>query len=69
MDEEVVTELIQGDLNINKLKQELAIIADEGEGRKSMINSYSELRKKLGGKGASTKTAKSMLTIMDKGQR
>ncbi|MCB0465559.1 MAG: lipid-A-disaccharide synthase, partial [Aequorivita sp.] len=57
MDREVVTELIQGDLNKKRLKKELDIILDEYERTKFFINYY-ELEKKLGGRGASDKTAK-----------
>ena len=57
MDREVVTELIQGDLNKKRLKKELDIILDAYERTKFFINYY-ELEKKLGGRGASDKTAK-----------
>ncbi|MFT5846454.1 lipid-A-disaccharide synthase [Psychroserpens sp.] len=56
MDREVVTELIQGDLNTNRLKKELTRILDE-DIRKKLFNDYYDLEKKLGGKGASEKTA------------
>ena len=57
MDREVVTELIQGDLNTKQLKKELTKILDE-DIRKKLFSDYYELEKKLGGKGASEKTAK-----------
>ncbi len=56
MDQEVVTELIQNDFNAKNLKLELTKILDEFERTKFFINYY-ELEKKLGGKGASEKTA------------
>lgn len=56
MDREVVTELIQGDLNTKRLKRELEIILDENERIKFFIDYY-DLEKKLGGKGASMKAA------------
>ena len=56
MDKEVVTELIQNDFNTKRLKAELANILDDDERIKFFINYY-ELEKKLGGKGASDKTA------------
>ena len=56
MDKEVVTELIQNDLNKRRLKEELAIILDSEKRKKFFLNYY-ELEKKLGGKGASDKTA------------
>lgn len=57
MDREVVTELIQSDLNTKRLKQELDRILDEDERIKFFIDYY-DLEKKLGGKGASLKAAK-----------
>ncbi len=56
MDKEVVTELIQNDFNPNKLKEELNKILDP-ENRKAIFEAYFELERKLGGAGASEKTA------------
>jgi lipid-A-disaccharide synthase len=56
MDKEVVTELIQNNFNKKTLKKELEIILDEKE-RSKLFMQYYELEKKLGGKGASEKTA------------
>ncbi len=56
MDKEVVTELIQNDFNPNKLKEELNKILDP-ENRKTIFEAYFELERKLGGAGASEKTA------------
>jgi len=57
LNRESVTELIQNDFNTKRLKKELDIILDEYERTKFFIDYY-ELEKKLGGKGASEKTAK-----------
>jgi len=57
MDREVVTELIQGDLNKKRLKKELTAILDT-EKQKQLFLDYYELEKKLGGIGASSKTAR-----------
>lgn len=57
MDREVVTELIQGDLNKKRLKKELEQILDENR-RVQMFIDYYDLEKKLGGKGASNNAAK-----------
>lgn len=57
MDKEVVTELIQNDFNKKRLKTELTKILDPDE-RHNMYLNYYELEKRLGGKGASEKTAK-----------
>ena len=56
MDREVVTELIQDNLTKSKLKIELTKILDENH-REKLFLDYFELEKKLGGKGASLKTA------------
>lgn len=57
MDREVVKELIQRDFNKKNLKRELSNILSE-ETRKRIFSDYYELEKKLGGAGASEKTAK-----------
>jgi lipid-A-disaccharide synthase len=56
MGREVVKELIQSDFNRQNLKKELSKILDE-ENRKKIFSDYYELEQKLGGKGASEKTA------------
>lgn len=56
MDEEIVTELIQNELNTNNLVKELTKIF-EGENRTKMLKNYEALREKLGGKGASDHAA------------
>lgn len=56
MDKEVVKELIQNDLTSENLKLELSRILN-GEPREKVLASYQELREKLGGPGASEKTA------------
>ncbi len=57
LEKEAVTELIQNDFNTKRLKRELDIILDSYVRTKFFINYY-DLEKKLGGKGASAKTAK-----------
>lgn len=57
MDREVVTELIQSDLNKKRLKKELEHILDENERIRLFIDYY-DLEKKLGGKGASATAAR-----------
>ena len=56
MDEEIVKELIQEDLNTQNLVSELQKILS-GNSREKMLNNFSELQKKLGGKGASDHAA------------
>lgn len=57
MDEEVVTELIQDDCNTKRIRKELTKILDSSC-RTEMLNKYAKLQTKLGGIGASQKTAK-----------
>lgn len=57
LDKEVVTELIQDEFNETNLENELFKILDHKE-REIMFDHYYELEQKLGGKGASDKTAK-----------
>lgn len=57
MDKPVVVELIQGDFNTKRLKKELQNIL-QPEKREQLFMDYFDLEKKLGGKGASDKTAK-----------
>jgi len=57
MDREVVTELIQGDLNKKRLKQELEAILSNNK-REELFLDYYELEQKLGGKGASENAAR-----------
>jgi lipid-A-disaccharide synthase len=60
MDEEVVTELIQDKFNSKNLKQELSKLLDKNH-RKAILKKYDDLESKLGGIGASEKTAKLIL--------
>ncbi|QED38190.1 lipid-A-disaccharide synthase [Antarcticibacterium arcticum] len=60
MEKEVVKELIQKDFNTKTLRKELKKIL-EPHHRDTIFNGYYELEKKLGGQGASEKTAKLIL--------
>jgi len=57
LDKQVVTELIQTDFNSERLKEELKTILNDYH-RAKLFLEYYDLEKKLGGKGASEKTAK-----------
>ncbi|MEC4004632.1 lipid-A-disaccharide synthase [Flavobacterium sp. SUN052] len=57
MDEEVVTELIQENCNPKRIKAELNKVL-ESKTRTAILKKYDELEQKLGGIGASSKTAK-----------
>lgn len=56
MDKEVVKELIQNDFTAKKLAAELQKILED-KTRKRLFRDYDELEQKLGGRGASDKTA------------
>jgi len=60
MNREVVKELIQSELTEDHLNKELKRILSSKE-RSAMFLDYFELEKKLGGKGASMKTAELIL--------
>ncbi|MCU7615442.1 lipid-A-disaccharide synthase [Chryseobacterium sp. GMJ5] len=62
MDREVVKELIQNDLNTKNLMKELKLIL-EGEKRVKMLDEYTVLKEKLGGKGASENAAEVILNM------
>jgi lipid-A-disaccharide synthase len=57
MDEAIVTELIQDDMSVEKMTEELKKITENETGRKKMLENYQRLYGKLGGSGASKKTA------------
>ena len=60
MDQEVVTELIQADCNTKRIKEELQKLL-EPQYREKLLKNYDILEQKLGGVGASKKTAKLIL--------
>lgn len=64
MDRKVVTELIQGQMTPENAARELNLILHT-EVRESMLDDYDALHKKLGGKGASQRTADAMLKILN----
>jgi lipid-A-disaccharide synthase len=57
MDDNIVTELIQENLNKETLKRELDRIINDQQIRTKMLEDYKLLREKLGGSGASAKAA------------
>jgi lipid-A-disaccharide synthase len=61
MDEEVVTELIQDEFNSKNIKRELTKILEPNH-RMLVLDKYEELEQKLGGIGASEKTARLILS-------
>ncbi|MGM8361496.1 lipid-A-disaccharide synthase [Flavobacterium sp. ARAG 55.4] len=64
MDEEVVTELIQDDCNTKNIKKELTKILDS-QYRQNLLAKYDILEQKLGGTGASEKTAQLIIANLN----
>ena len=64
MGKEVVVELIQGEFNSIALKKELNNLLDEDKSN-DMQSDFDLLRDKLGGVGASAKTAELMLGYLN----
>lgn len=62
MDKEVVTELIQNDLNTKNLVEELDKILNTKK-RDEVLTDYEILRTKLGGNGASENAAKIIVNL------
>ncbi|GEC71026.1 lipid-A-disaccharide synthase [Flavobacterium flevense] len=64
MDEEVVTELIQDNCNTKNIKKELTKILDS-QYRQKLLAKYDILEQKLGGTGASEKTAQLIIAHLN----
>ena len=60
----LVKELIQGEFSPSNLEHELNQILFDEKRRKELMTGYSELRQKLGGPGASAKTAELILSYL-----
>jgi lipid-A-disaccharide synthase len=67
MDEQVVTELIQDDLNTARIRAELSEVIAGGKRRENLLIQYSALKKKLGGPGASARAASIIMDQLKKG--
>lgn len=65
MDKEVVLELIQNDMNVDRLKRELKEILPGGSNREEMLDNYKKIPEILGGKGASQRAAKIIFNKSD----
>ena len=61
MDAGLFKELIQHDCTPELIMQELNRLLDDNEYRQKMMDNYAEVRRILGGKGASAKVAKAMI--------
>jgi lipid-A-disaccharide synthase len=64
MDREVVKELIQSDLTVKKIRKELNLLLNDNNRKSQIEKDYAALREKLGGSGASEKTASMMLKTL-----
>lgn len=60
-DSPIVTELIQGDFNSERLEQEFMLIANDDGNRERMLNEYADMRALLGNGGASERTAQTII--------
>jgi lipid-A-disaccharide synthase len=61
MDEQIVKELIQGECNPFKIREELDLLLNDKNYREAMLSNFEIMREKLGGQGASKKVAHSLL--------
>lgn len=66
LDKPAVAELIQQDMNAERLHSELKKVLEEGEFRNKMLVDFKELKVKLGGGGASKKVAESIVNDLRK---
>ncbi len=57
----VVTELLQGDFNLDRLDQEFQLIAYDEDNRQRMLDGYRRVEVLLGGPGASRRTAEAII--------
>jgi lipid-A-disaccharide synthase len=64
MDREIVKELIQDEFSAENLSAQLSLLLHDGENRRRILDDYKSLRQKLGGPGASAKTAELMLSYL-----
>ncbi len=69
MDREVVRELIQEHLNEESLREELTRLLKDEAYRGRMLQAFGELRRKLGGPGASQQVAMNVLKTLDQGSK
>jgi lipid-A-disaccharide synthase len=61
MNQQIVKELIQGDCNAIKIREELDLLLHDMNYRERMLSNFQVMREKLGGEGASAKVAHSLL--------
>ncbi|MEI7596044.1 MAG: lipid-A-disaccharide synthase [Bacteroidota bacterium] len=66
MNKEVIKELIQHDLTVEKIKIELNLLLENDARRTQLASDYNELVGVLGGEGASALNAKKMISLLKK---
>jgi lipid-A-disaccharide synthase len=66
MDKQIVRELIQGECNSVRIRDELELLLHDKEYREEMLSNFDLMREKLGGQGASKKVAHSLLKTISK---
>lgn len=67
MDREVVCELIQDEMQPERLFKEMKKVIEEGESRTTMLQQFQKLKELLGGTGASENAASLIINYMHKG--
>ncbi len=63
MDRLVVKELLQHQFNLKNLREELHLLLEDQNYRQQMLDNYDRIIQKLGGEGASEKTARSIVAL------
>ncbi len=63
-DKPLVTELIQKDMTTGRMREALQNILRDGSARTEIISGYADLKRKLGGGGASSRTAKQIVKYL-----
>jgi lipid-A-disaccharide synthase len=64
MDKSMIKELIQDEMNEEKLKNELSQITRKTTKREKMIHDFEELKNVLGGSGASKRIAQKLIDYL-----
>lgn len=64
LDRPVITELIQDDMNMDRVRKELDSVLFDETRRKKLFSDYDDLRKKIGGAGASENVANGIVDYL-----
>lgn len=63
-DKEVVPELVAADFTLDRLKERLAAIMPDGEGRETMLKGYMDMRERLGNERAADNAARQIIACL-----